>query len=187
MDKNELGLGFVIGLGAATLCVVLAALFLISRYLEQEEDHPKIVALPPMVLLALVILGLVLHWLWPIHFIPRIWSVLSGSLILGLAITIFHLARKEFQEADTNINPLKHSSTIVTTGPFRFSRNPFYIGLLLFQLGLGLVLGNCWILIFTVPFFFLLHYGVVIPEEIYLEAKFGADYSSYKGSVRRWV
>jgi len=62
-----------------------------------------------------------------------------------------------------------------------------YLGLTLFQVGLGLALGNLWISLFAAPALLVVHFIAVLPEERYLTAKFGEDYKTYLGKVRRYL
>ena len=75
---------------------------------------------------------------------------------------------------------------IVATGPFRFTRNPMYLSLLVLYVGATFAFRLPWALVLLVPVFLALHFGVIIPEEQYLEATFGEPYRSYRRRVRRW-
>ena len=81
----------------------------------------------------------------------------------------------------------KSTMTIVTDGPYRFTRNPIYLGMFLGQTGLAIGFNNLWVLAMLIPFYLVLRYGVVAREEAYLEHKFGNVYSDYKSHVRRWL
>ena len=82
--------------------------------------------------------------------------------------------------AGTNVNPSQPALTIVRKGPYRFTRNPMYLALCLLQVALGFFL-NDWIsLLFVIPLALVLHYGVILREERYLEAKFGSSLSCLK-------
>ena len=75
----------------------------------------------------------------------------------------------------------------MTDGPFRYTRNPMYLSLLPHYVGGALLFQLPWALILLVPVFLVLHFGVIIPEENYLEEKFGERYLRYKHHVRRWL
>src|ERR1051326_7978762 len=77
--------------------------------------------------------------------------------------------------------------SIVTEGPFRFTRNPLYVGGTAAYIGLGLGFNLAWALILLVPMLFLLSWGIIRREERYLEKKFGETYLAYKTRVRRWL
>jgi protein-S-isoprenylcysteine O-methyltransferase Ste14 len=100
--------------------------------------------------------------------------VYLASILIGLGL---HLAV-----------PLRKPTTaIVTTGPYRLTRNPIYLAFSLLQLGLALLVGSWWLLATLVLAFALMHWIVVPREERYLEARFGNEYRRYKTSVRRWL
>ena len=88
--------------------------------------------------------------------------------------------------AGTRVETTEPTMTIVTHGPYRFARNPIYVGMFLGQTGLAIGFDNLWILAMLIPFYLVLRYGVVAREEAYLERKFGEVYSDYKSHVRRW-
>ncbi len=78
-------------------------------------------------------------------------------------------------------------TTVVSDGPFRYSRNPMYVALMLIQIGVMLTSGMGWALILPVPTFLVLHYLIIVPEEHYLQATFGETYTDYQHRVRRWL
>jgi protein-S-isoprenylcysteine O-methyltransferase Ste14 len=84
-------------------------------------------------------------------------------------------------------DPRKPTPAISRDGPYRFTRNPMYVGGGLVQLGIGIALGNAWIVALLIPVVLLIHYGAILPEERYLERKFGDEYTRFKASVRRWL
>jgi protein-S-isoprenylcysteine O-methyltransferase Ste14 len=85
------------------------------------------------------------------------------------------------------VETTEQTTAIVTHGPYRFTRNPIYLGMFLGQAGLAIGFDNPWILAMLIPFYLVLRYGVVGKEEAYLERKFGYVYLDYKSRVRRWV
>ena len=89
--------------------------------------------------------------------------------------------------AGTNINPLMPTTSIVTSGPFRFTRNPLYVSLTLLYLGLTLAFNTWWGIVGLIPLLVVMHYGVVLREERYLEQKFGEMYRQYRSKVRRYL
>jgi protein-S-isoprenylcysteine O-methyltransferase Ste14 len=92
-----------------------------------------------------------------------------------------------FRGAGTNIETNKPSTTVVTHGLYKFSRNPIYIGLTTLYLGLAYVADSWWTLILLIPVILIMRWGVIAREERYLEAKFGEAYVAYKARVRRWL
>jgi protein-S-isoprenylcysteine O-methyltransferase Ste14 len=93
----------------------------------------------------------------------------------------------KFRAAGTPVPARKPTTVIVRTGPYRFSRNPSYLAFSLFQLGIAIWINSLWLLVTLVGAVGLIHYVVIPREEQYLERRFGAQYSDYKISVRRWL
>ncbi len=110
-----------------------------------------------------------------------------GGMILAAGIALMAWGRRTMVRAGTNVPPHKPTLAIVTSGPFRFTRNPLYLGGSTAYIGLAVALNLAWPLILFAPLMLLLHWGIVRREESYLEAKFGDVYLAYKSSVRRWV
>ena len=105
--------------------------------------------------------------------------------VAGLALNIAGFVTQK--RAGTDPIPFNPSSRIVAHGPYRFSRNPMYIGLALWTLGLAFLVDCAWMLL-AVPIGLVVIDGLVITrEERYLERKFGEEYLSYKRRVRRWI
>jgi protein-S-isoprenylcysteine O-methyltransferase Ste14 len=154
----------------------------------EERGGAEVRIPPPIFYLVAVILGVALDWLWPLRFAPGsslrialgVAAVCGGVAILLGAFTVF---RRMGQHPD----PRKPTPTIGRDGPYRFTRNPMYLGTSLVQLGLGIALANAWIVLLLVPVVLVIHYGAILPEERYLEKKFGDEYTSFKASVRRWI
>jgi protein-S-isoprenylcysteine O-methyltransferase Ste14 len=82
---------------------------------------------------------------------------------------------------------MRPTTAIVFTGPYRFTRNPMYLGLALLQAGLAMVTNSLWPLLTLAPVIVAVRRLVIDREERYLEAKFGEEYRAYKARVRRWV
>ena len=114
-------------------------------------------------------------------------SLVCGIVLVILAPTLAISAVVTFKKAGTNVNPAEPALTIARGGPYRFTRNPMYLALCLLQVALGFFLDDWITLMFVVPLFLMLHYGVVLREERYLTAKFGEPYLELKRGVRRWI
>jgi len=89
------------------------------------------------------------------------------------------------ERAGTSVSPLQPAKALVTTGPFRLTRNPLYLARTLLYAGLAMVMDTVWPLITLVPLVLIVHYGVALPEERYLSLRFGRAYESYQTRVRR--
>ena len=103
------------------------------------------------------------------------------------AVALFVSAVRTFRAAGTPIPGNRPTTTIVRTGPYRFTRNPIYLAFSVFQLGLSLLVNSVALLITLIPAVALISLVVIPREEHYLEARFPAEYVSYKASVRRWL
>jgi protein-S-isoprenylcysteine O-methyltransferase Ste14 len=140
---------------------------------------------PPVIFLCAVLVGITLNLAWPVHFVRRhVWVL--GFLIVVCAVVLFLLSYREFRAAGTSVRGSTRSTTIVQTGPYRFSRNPIYVAFMLFVLGLSVWLNNLWMLVTLVPAVGIIARVVIPREERFLERNFSDQYSSYKSSVRRW-
>ena len=92
-----------------------------------------------------------------------------------------------FSRAGTTIKPFEESSALVTHGPYYFSRNPIYIGLVFALIGVGLAMGTIAPFAVVPIFIWLIHRRFILPEEAMLERTFGAAYAEYERQVRRWL
>ena len=142
---------------------------------------------PPVLLLAAVALGGAIHLLMfgSFTFSP-IRSVLGAVVVILSCLTIAACTRR-FKVAGTPVRPVSPATAIVMSGPYRLSRNPMYVGMAGLLLGLCLVLGSYVLGAALLLFVLVVHFGVVLPEERYLEALHGEPYRQYKRSVRRWI
>src|SRR5213080_4646024 len=102
--------------------------------------------------------------------------LVCGIVLVVLAPTLALSALVAMKTAGTNVNPAKPALLIVRGGPYRFTRNPMYLALCLVQTAIGFFLNDWITLLFVVPLGIVLHFGVILPEERYLEAKFGEPY-----------
>jgi protein-S-isoprenylcysteine O-methyltransferase Ste14 len=104
-----------------------------------------------------------------------------------LALALFAWAITTITRAGSNVPTNMPTTSIVATGPYRFTRNPIYLGMMLGLVGLAIAFDSLWLLVMLVPFFLVIRYGVVAREEAYLERKFGEVYRRYRACVRRWL
>ena len=148
-----------------------------------EKDNSGVAVFPPLLFLVALMLMLALRYVWPLAIGGRPLTI----VLAALAIAIIAWGRTTMQRGGTNIDPTKPTLAIITGGPFGFSRNPLYVGLMGLLLGIGLIFDTWWGVVALVPVFLILHSGVVLREEAYLERKFGEPYRTYKTSVRRYL
>ncbi len=155
--------------------------------MPDPAKRPRTLAPPPLV----YVTGLILSW-WLEQIFPFGFNVgpllrgmgwadigAGGVLMLWAAITIWR--------HHTTVNPYRGASALVTAGPFAFSRNPIYLADVWVYLGVTLLIGSYWPLVFAPLVWAIMRYGVIAHEEAHLQAKFGAAYSDYCLRVRRWI
>jgi protein-S-isoprenylcysteine O-methyltransferase Ste14 len=151
-------------------------------------DSSNAVVRPPLALALAVLGGLVAERLISLPFlpesVPRSWA---GIAVLALGLALGAWAITTLRRAGTRVETTKPTTTIVTSGPYRLTRNPIYVGMVVILIGLAIALNTAWLLVALVPFYLVIRYGVIAPEEAYLERKFGDMYLSYKSRVRRWI
>lgn len=141
---------------------------------------------PPVIFLLAILLGVALNRVWPLRFMPSgLWW--PGALISLCAAVLFVLSLREFRAAGTSVRGSVRSTTIVKTGPYRFTRNPIYLAFILFVAGLSVWCNDLWLLVMLVPAVAFIRLVVIAREERFLERTFPEQYSSYKSSVRRWL
>jgi protein-S-isoprenylcysteine O-methyltransferase Ste14 len=154
------------------------------------NDTPGVIAPPPLIATFAVVFGLLLDRVLPAYVLGTMLSfwerVVAGALIAIMGGLLAITAERRFKEVGTNVPPWKPSLQLTTAGVYGRLRNPMYVGLILLTGGIGIALASDWTLVLLVPMALLLHYGVVLREERYLEAKFGEPYRRYKESVPRW-
>ncbi len=110
-----------------------------------------------------------------------------GWLFVGAGLLLFVWTLWAFRRHRTTVNPYQGAAALCTGGPFRFSRNPIYLGDWLILIGASLLLKTAWPLLFAPLIWAMIRYGVIRHEEAHLEAKFGETYRNYKARVRRWL
>ena len=158
--------------------------------MTEARDSAGVIAPPPLIALAAVVLGLALDWLLPAYVVSMLLSlterIIIGVMLIATGGALAIPAMRGFRSAGTHVEPWKPSSALVTGGIFGWLRNPMYVGLALIVAGLGIALASDWMLVMLVPAVLLLHFGVVKREERYLEAKFGDAYRAYKERVPRY-
>jgi protein-S-isoprenylcysteine O-methyltransferase Ste14 len=150
-------------------------------------DNPGVIAQPPRIFLAALAVGFALELAWPTHFVGGVPRFASGALLLVLGSWLVSTAMRQQRAAGTNIETHRPTETIVSDGLYRFSRNPIYLGLFGIYLGMAVLGDSLWVLGLVVPLFALMHFGVILREERYLDRKFGDVYRRYRAIVRRWL
>lgn len=157
---------------------------------DHLRDNPGVIAPPPYLAGGALALGLLLDWILPAYLLGLMLTI-TDRIVIGLLLLIPGCllpvaAAGMFESVGTNVEPWKPATALMTRGIYRWLRNPMYVGLILILSGIAFLLASDWLVVMTVVFAFVIHYGVVRREERYLEAKFGDAYRSYKASVPRY-
>src|SRR5215831_14136694 len=148
--------------------------------MDNTADTAQVITRPPLAWGLAVIAGLALNWLVPLSFLPAdLPAGWLGALVFVLALALFAWAIVTITRAGSNVPTNRPTTTIVEGGPYRFTRNPIYLGMVLGLIGLAIAFDNLWLLIMLVSFALVIRYGVVAREEAYLERKFGDVYQRY--------
>ena len=154
---------------------------------DEPRDRPAIAAPPPLIYAGGLALGYLVERFAPSAMFPDPVGQYSGWLLIFIGILVMVLGLLAFHRARTPVNPYASTTALVTDGPFRFSRNPLYLALTAIYLGATVLLDSLWPVLFLPGVLWLMHWGVILREERYLERKFGDDYLEYKAKVGRWL
>ena len=146
---------------------------------------------PPLIPLLVVLIGAGLDYVWPLGVgidLPtpgRYWA--GGFIVAGAMLTLGLWPVMMFKRSDQSVIPWTETPSILIRGPYRFTRNPMYLQMVLVCIGFTIILANGWILGMTPVCAWLLYHLAIRHEEAYLEEKFGESYRAYKRAVRRWI
>ncbi len=146
--------------------------------------------LPPPVVAVLIAAAMwaFARW-WPLVRFEVPWPTLLGLVVASLGGVISGAGAREFKRAKTTVNPLhpERATSVVTTGIYRFTRNPMYVGIVFVLLGCFIAFGGVSSALGLPAFIAYITRYQIRPEEQVLLAKFGSEYAAYKGQVRRWL
>jgi protein-S-isoprenylcysteine O-methyltransferase Ste14 len=157
------------------------------KKMDKVMDNPGVRIPPPLIYLLFILLGVALDQLVQVRItsngaIPR----LGGALVM-LALLIMGWSLLQFRKAKTTVRPDKPASALITTGPFRFSRNPLYLAWSILYAAVGLWLNSAWVMALLIPTIVVVTFAVIVREERHLLKQFGEDYQYYRATVRRWL
>ena len=153
----------------------------------REGDTSGVRIPPPVFYVAGFLIGVALELAFPIDGPPPAFAVV-GALVGGaLWLALDGAAMLFFRRAGTSMVPMNPTTALVTSGPYRFTRNPMYLGMAFLYIALALALGVIWALPFLPVVIAAVDRLVIAREEPYLEARFGEEYRAYKRRVRRWL
>lgn len=153
------------------------------------RDHPHTMVHPPTIMLIALVSGFMARAAWGgfMDIVPRLVAEMLGSCLIVGAIIILQLAVRRFAENGETLRPPTPSRQLFINGIYTHTRNPIYVAMMLLGGGLGFATLNLWTILTTFLAGVLINYLVIVPEERYLEDRFGDLYEGYKKRVRRWM
>ena len=151
------------------------------------EDRPGVMAPPPLIYLGGLAVGFGLEALLPSVDLRTAQRAILGPFLLVAGGALMFTFVSAFRRARTPVDPYSATTAIVTSGPYRFTRNPGYLGMALLYTGIALTASAVWALVPLPVVVAIVDRGVIAREERYLEAKFGEEYRRYRARVRRWL
>lgn len=156
-----------------------------SRGIQTQESSRAAPA--PIIFVVVLLVGLLLSLAFPVRFLPRVVTWLVGVAFFLLPFVLGFAAMRAMRRARTSVNPYRPTTVLLTEGPFRVSRNPMYLGMVVQYVGLALLFNSLWAMVLLPLALVIVHLTVIKREEHYLELKFGERYRAYKVKVRRWI
>ncbi|MFH0784955.1 MAG: isoprenylcysteine carboxylmethyltransferase family protein [Pseudomonadota bacterium] len=144
---------------------------------------------PPLVVIALSLMGFALQWYYPLSFqdsCRSYWVMAGGIILIAFSGLLAFLARRIMLCQKTPISFSKPTVVIIRKGPFGLTRNPLYLSLVMLYAGIGIMANSLWFAPLLIALTFFLR-RVILREEKYLEHHFGSEYTNYKRTVRRWL
>jgi protein-S-isoprenylcysteine O-methyltransferase Ste14 len=155
-----------------------------------DTETEGVIARPPLLFLAALLLGLAADHLVPSPFAAPegdwVHGIIAGALIV-IGLTLAATGIRDFSSSATPVPTNQPTRALVTTGIHSWTRNPIYLGMFLIYGGVGVAARSPWTLILALPLALTIRYGVVAREEAYLERRFSDAYQDYKARVRRWL
>jgi protein-S-isoprenylcysteine O-methyltransferase Ste14 len=162
----------------------------VARRTTGPPKHPGVKVQPPMLFVAGIVAAWLLGMLVPLRIVPdraHDGATIGGTVLLVLGMGIVFWGAATFFRARTAIIPHYPASRIVSHGPYRFTRNPMYLGMTLAYVGFALILNWAWPLLLLPLVLWSLIALVIRREERYLSQAFGEEYLAYRSRVRRWI
>jgi protein-S-isoprenylcysteine O-methyltransferase Ste14 len=154
---------------------------------NNNTDNPGVIAPPPLIYSGALAAGLLANRRYHMPFLPHRVARTLGWPLVVCGLVIGFLGEREMRRAETNVDPYKPATAVVTGGPFRFTRNPLYLSMTLIYGGIS-ALANALPAALLLPIVLrLMQRGVIEREERYLERKFGDEYVHYKLGTPRWI
>jgi protein-S-isoprenylcysteine O-methyltransferase Ste14 len=154
---------------------------------RDNADNPGVITPPPFIYAGALAAGLLANRRFRLPFLPRRLARTLGPLLIVVGFAVGFSGFREVRRAGSNVDPREPATTVVTGGPYRFTRNPMYLGFTLQYVGISALFNTLLPVLLLPAVQQLMRRGVIEREERYLESKFGEEYLQYKVRVRRWI
>jgi protein-S-isoprenylcysteine O-methyltransferase Ste14 len=158
-----------------------------SEAAAPRSDTPGIRIPPPVYYVVAFLVGIALELIFPTSWPSSGVRVAAALLAAAAWLALDGAAMVFFRRAGTSMVPMNPSTALVTSGPYRVTRNPMYVGMAFLYVSAAFAFGVIWALAFLPAVIVAVDRFVIAREEPYLERKFGQAYRDYKGRVRRWL
>jgi protein-S-isoprenylcysteine O-methyltransferase Ste14 len=155
--------------------------------MSERPDNPGVLFPPPFLYVAAVIAGALLDRRWRLSIGADTIRETIAVLLLAASAVLFFSSFRSFWRKRTSMIPVRPATALVSTGLYRVTRNPMYVGLALLTVAMGLFLDTWWPILLLIPTLICVQQFVIVPEERYLRRRFGAEYDAYTRQVRRWL
>jgi protein-S-isoprenylcysteine O-methyltransferase Ste14 len=158
--------------------------------MTSRSDSPGVWFPPPLLYALAVLIGVLLDRRWPLPIAagpltPLI--IVAGVVFVAGWMALSFASIGRFRRSRTSILPIRPAAALVLSGPYRYTRNPMYVGLALLTIACGLLLATWWPIVLLVPTLAIVQQFVILREERYLRRRFGTEYEAYTRRVRRWL
>ncbi|OFX05903.1 MAG: hypothetical protein A3E78_05450 [Alphaproteobacteria bacterium RIFCSPHIGHO2_12_FULL_63_12] len=155
---------------------------------NEAADKPAVKLHPPTIIFLALVAGYVIRLFVGGRLpLPRAFAEGVGGLLIIVGLGLMMAATRIFIEHAQPLPPATPAKTLFLKGPYKFTRNPIYLAMMIFGAGFGVATSNVWIILTTALAGALIHFRVILLEEAYLQRKFGEEYAAYKAKVRRWI
>ncbi len=152
-----------------------------------SEDFQKPFTSPPTIFMVATIVGLLLKLIIGGAFILLPMQIILGLPVIAFGVFCIYSSIKDIENAETTYDPYSQSENLVTTGIYKYSRNPGYLGLFFIQIGIGILFDSIWVILLAFLAAYITSKYVIRLEEDKLSKRFGEDYENYRENTRQWV
>ena len=194
-QKIQIEHAFSIGFIAFSSGIIFITFIHLCYFPKKINNAASIPTFPPLIMLFCLNVGFLIGisnlYILQLYELPSFFDIFRlqglGFLIIVISFLLVFFSVGLFRKNNEDPNPTTRSVHLITSGIYRYTRNPMYLALTLFQIGVGVSLSFIHISLLSILTIILLHYLVVIREEIYLKKIFGHEYDVYISASRRWI